>query len=334
MPYHASHRSLLAIHIAQDTCRISSFTLPAFLQVLADIVESLTGAVYLDSNKCVACLTFTSLPVLFPYSHTELENIAKAHGSLSTVSSPLTACLMLDIPRLVFCLQGSGDSVAGGGAAAAAHGLPRHRSHPPGEHHIRLPQQTPQQLPRTCPGHLVLSRSEAVPLLSISANTSGGFLAQVRELNERCQKLGLVAAYTTVQRHGDEDEALQGGQPAGAVDDIGSGTAAAAAAGSGGGGSPTTGMQETDRFEEASCPAATIFHSACPSVHQLRPSSMMPFLSSRGLPSHLCRYCGGGGGCCTQRKSSPTEAAAWPATSSSPSRCACCSVLECNLMGV
>lgn len=98
----------------------------------------------------------------------------------------------------------------------------------------------------------------------------------VRELNERCQKLGLEAVYATVQRHDDEEEPpLQGNGDAddmadsvtlGTADGMGGGAAAdssgrgasgmaAGAAGSSGGGppsgeSPAAKLQETDRFEE------------------------------------------------------------------------------------
>jgi hypothetical protein len=67
-------------------------------------------------------------------------------------------------------------------------------------------------------------------------------LPQVRELNERCQKLGLEAVYTTVQRHDDETEQQQTEEGGGLADGASSSA-----------GVPTVGTQTNDRFEEVRC---------------------------------------------------------------------------------
>lgn len=110
--------------------------------------------------------------------------------------------------------------------------------------------------------------------------------SKVRELNERCQKLGLEAVYATVQRHDDEEEPPpQGDADADAMaDSIAPGSAGgtggmdaadgnvdgvsgvmAGTAGSGGGGSPSGASpaakpQEPDHFEEVSNPLICCSH--------------------------------------------------------------------------
>ena len=64
----------------------------------------------------------------------------------------------------------------------------------------------------------------------------------MRELNERCQKLGLEAVYATVQRHdeeSDEQQTEEGDASADAVDSMHQ--------------QRDVGMQTTDRFEEVPC---------------------------------------------------------------------------------
>jgi hypothetical protein len=92
----------------------------------------------------------------------------------------------------------------------------------------------PHSRVRTCWAHTAHTHNLAGP-------------AQVRELNERCQKLALEAVYTTVQRHDDEGDEQQAEQQQA---EEGDGLAAAVDSMQQ---QPEAGMQTTDRFEEVPC---------------------------------------------------------------------------------
>jgi hypothetical protein len=142
------------------------------------------------------------------------------------------------------------------------------------------------------------------------------FKPQVRELNERCQKLGLEAVYATVQHHDDEQDDQQVVQD-GSSEGIAQGST----------GVPTAGMQTNDHFEEVRCSsmwqplAATAeclgtcslcFDSLTTAARRMQKVAVI-----------MRRSCGGNAAWCTARRSWRRVAAARHATSSSPSRCGC-----------
>lgn len=124
-------------------------------------------------------------------------------------------------------------------------------------------------MPSSCPVYLLQASEIFEPCQKLTTfhpfwYSSGDVwfsVFQVRELNERCQKLGLDVIYQTVQRHDDGDVQIGGSssfaEDGGMADGRPATDGSVAENGGGGGGGPQggsrlplAGLQETDRFEE------------------------------------------------------------------------------------